>query len=65
MNKKLDQEEQYKKKLLWFFWLHDYFHRYYTNQATEKEIEIIKNWNPEKLTGTSFEASESQVKKGI
>ena len=65
MNKKLNQEEQDKKKLLWFLWLHDYFHRYYTKQATEKEIEIIKNWNPEKLTGSSFEASESQVKKGI
>ncbi|WP_296149180.1 FecR family protein [uncultured Flavobacterium sp.] len=65
MNKKLNQEEQDKKKLLWFLWLHDYFHRYYNDQASEKETKIIKSWNPEKLPGVSFEASESQVKNGI
>ncbi|WP_264538133.1 FecR family protein [Flavobacterium sp. N1736] len=65
MNKKLNQEEQDKKNLLWFLWLHDYFHRYYNKQASEKEIQIIKHWNPEKVIGASFEASESQVKKGI
>ena len=65
MNKKLNQEEQEKKKLIWFLWLHDYFHRYYKNQASEKETNVIKSWNPEKLARVSFEASESQVKKGI
>lgn len=65
MNKKLNQEEQEKKKLLWFLWLHDYFYRYYNKQASEKEIQTIANWNPEKLEKTPFEASESQVKKGV
>lgn len=65
MNKKLNQEEQDKKKLLWFLWLHDSFHRFYNDQTSEKETKIIKNWNPEKLPSVSFEASESQVKKGI
>lgn len=65
MNKKLNQEEQDKKKLLWFLWLHDYFDRYYNKQASEKEIQTIQNWNPEKTAGTPFEASENQIRKGV
>lgn len=65
MNKKLNQEEQEKKKLLWFLWLHDYFHRYYNKQTSEKEMQIIKNWNPEESKSALFEASDSQVKKGV
>lgn len=65
MNKKLNKEEQEKKKLIWFLWLHDYFHRYYNGHASEKEIQSIKNWNPEKSENTPFEASESQIKNGV
>jgi len=62
---KLSKEEQDKKKLLWFLWLHDYFQRYYKQEASEKETRVITNWFPEELTDTSFKVSDSQIKKGI
>jgi len=65
MNKMLNKEQQEKKKLLWFLWLHNYFDRYYKNQASEKEREMIKGWNPEDVTDASSGVSESQVKNGI
>lgn len=64
MNKKLNQEEQDKKKLLWLLWLHDYFHRFYNKEASEKEMRLIENWNPEKLAESPFKPSESKVKRG-
>ncbi|MGA9639361.1 FecR domain-containing protein, partial [Flavobacterium sp.] len=41
-NKKINKEE-------WraLVWLNELFRRYYENQATEKEKQIVENWNPE------------------
>lgn len=42
-NKKINKEE-------WraLIWLNELFRRYYENQATEKEKQIVESWNPEK-----------------
>lgn len=63
--KKLNREEQNKQQLLWFLWLHDYLHRYYSKQASYKENEIIEGWNPDSLAGIEKQPSERMVKKGI
>lgn len=65
MNKKLNSEEQEKRKLIWFLWLHDYFQRYYNKKTSKAENEIIERWNPEGYKNTPFKASEKQVEQGV
>lgn len=44
-------------------WISELFKRYFDNQATEKEIEAIKNWNPEVST-PAYNATEQEVQDG-
>lgn len=44
-------------------WLAQLFERYANGQATEKEKEIIENWNPDSGK-TAYNATETEVKEG-
>lgn len=44
----MEKENSNKEKWKGLVWLTDLFDRYYQNQATEKEKQIVESWNPEK-----------------
>lgn len=46
-------------------WLHDYLHRHYNNQTSEKENQTIAGWNPDNSIGTSYEPSHIRMNEGI
>lgn len=44
----MEKENINKEQWRGLVWLNGIFHRYYQNEATEKEKQIVESWNPEK-----------------